>query len=168
MNDLSRAGFIPASLRVKNVAMMCPYGRRVLMILGAGGVGRWVRLWIDHLFVLKIRTSRNVFHSMFWMFKYERNEQTCARFWTQQFYYNSSTTNNNDEINLTTTYDIISTYTTNWRIFATHCSATFAFEFKHLKLKEVTSIQKILYDDCNNGANASPIRMTKNSCLTNF
>lgn len=40
VNDLSRAGFIPSSLRVKSVAMMCPYGRRVLVLLGAGGVGR--------------------------------------------------------------------------------------------------------------------------------
>lgn len=40
VNDLSRAGFIPASIRVQNVAMLCPYGRRVLVLLGAGGVGR--------------------------------------------------------------------------------------------------------------------------------
>ncbi|KAI6241434.1 26S proteasome non-ATPase regulatory subunit 7 [Aphelenchoides fujianensis] len=40
VNDLSRAGFIPASLRVQNVAMMSPYGRRTLVLLGACGVGR--------------------------------------------------------------------------------------------------------------------------------
>ena len=40
VNDLSRAGFIPASLKMQNVAMMCPYGRRTLVLLGAGGVGR--------------------------------------------------------------------------------------------------------------------------------
>ncbi|KAI6178649.1 Guanylate kinase domain containing protein [Aphelenchoides besseyi] len=40
VNDLSRAGFIPASLKTQNVAMLCPYGRRVLCLLGANGVGR--------------------------------------------------------------------------------------------------------------------------------
>lgn len=37
VNDLSRAGFIPAALRVQNVAMMSPYGRRTLVLLGASG-----------------------------------------------------------------------------------------------------------------------------------
>ncbi|CAD5210108.1 unnamed protein product [Bursaphelenchus xylophilus] len=40
VNDLSRAGFIKPGLKMENVAMLCPYGRRTLAILGAPGVGR--------------------------------------------------------------------------------------------------------------------------------
>lgn len=40
VNDLSRVGYIPASLSKEKVAMLCPFGRRVLVLLGAVGVGR--------------------------------------------------------------------------------------------------------------------------------
>ncbi|PIO73584.1 SH3 domain protein [Teladorsagia circumcincta] len=40
VNDLSRVGYLPASLSKEKVAMLCPFGRRVLVLLGAVGVGR--------------------------------------------------------------------------------------------------------------------------------
>ncbi|KAI3411038.1 hypothetical protein GPALN_003123 [Globodera pallida] len=41
VNDLSTSGFVPASLvRVRPVAMLSPFGRRVIVMLGANGVGR--------------------------------------------------------------------------------------------------------------------------------
>ncbi|TKR93252.1 hypothetical protein L596_007745 [Steinernema carpocapsae] len=40
VNDLSRVGYIPAHLSMERVGMMSPYGRRVLVLLGAPGVGR--------------------------------------------------------------------------------------------------------------------------------
>uniref|UniRef100_A0A1I7YRK9 Guanylate kinase-like domain-containing protein n=1 Tax=Steinernema glaseri TaxID=37863 RepID=A0A1I7YRK9_9BILA len=40
VNDLSRVGYIPSRLSMERVGMMSPYGRRVLMLLGAPGVGR--------------------------------------------------------------------------------------------------------------------------------
>ncbi|CAD5206903.1 unnamed protein product [Bursaphelenchus okinawaensis] len=40
VNDLSTAGFIKHGLKMENVAMLCPYGRRTLVLLGAPGVGR--------------------------------------------------------------------------------------------------------------------------------
>lgn len=40
VNDLSRVGYLPATLFKEKVAMLSPYGRRVLVLLGAVGVGR--------------------------------------------------------------------------------------------------------------------------------
>uniref|UniRef100_A0A915EF48 Guanylate kinase-like domain-containing protein n=1 Tax=Ditylenchus dipsaci TaxID=166011 RepID=A0A915EF48_9BILA len=40
VNDLSKAGFVPSNIKVERVAMLSPYGRRVLVLLGAAGVGR--------------------------------------------------------------------------------------------------------------------------------
>ncbi|KAK0424270.1 hypothetical protein QR680_008585 [Steinernema hermaphroditum] len=40
VNDLSRVGYIPSRLSMERVGMMSPYGRRVLVLLGAPGVGR--------------------------------------------------------------------------------------------------------------------------------
>ncbi|KAL3110965.1 hypothetical protein niasHT_017738 [Heterodera trifolii] len=41
VNDLSTAGYVPASLvRVRPVAMLSPFGRRSIVLLGANGVGR--------------------------------------------------------------------------------------------------------------------------------
>ena len=40
VNDLSRVGYLPSNLSMEHVSMLAPYGRRVLVLLGAPGVGR--------------------------------------------------------------------------------------------------------------------------------
>ncbi|CAD6196290.1 unnamed protein product [Caenorhabditis auriculariae] len=40
MADLSQVGYLPASLSLEKVSMLTPFGRRVLVLLGAVGVGR--------------------------------------------------------------------------------------------------------------------------------
>ncbi|KAL7078100.1 hypothetical protein ACQ4LE_002568 [Meloidogyne hapla] len=40
VNDLSTSGFVPKNIRTCPVAMLCPYGRRVIALIGANGVGR--------------------------------------------------------------------------------------------------------------------------------
>nr|CAD2169283.1 unnamed protein product [Meloidogyne enterolobii] len=40
VNDLSTSGFVPNNIRTRPVAMLCPYGRRVIALIGANGVGR--------------------------------------------------------------------------------------------------------------------------------
>ncbi|MFH4979357.1 hypothetical protein AB6A40_006066 [Gnathostoma spinigerum] len=40
VNDISRVGLVPAKERIERVAMLTPYGRRVLVLLGAPHVGR--------------------------------------------------------------------------------------------------------------------------------
>uniref|UniRef100_A0A7E4VP65 Guanylate kinase-like domain-containing protein n=1 Tax=Panagrellus redivivus TaxID=6233 RepID=A0A7E4VP65_PANRE len=40
VNDISQCALVPASLPTIKVSMLCPYGRRTLVILGAPGVGR--------------------------------------------------------------------------------------------------------------------------------
>lgn len=40
VNDISQCAFVPASLPTIQVSMLCPYGRRTLVLLGAPGVGR--------------------------------------------------------------------------------------------------------------------------------
>ncbi|CAJ0930238.1 unnamed protein product, partial [Mesorhabditis belari] len=40
VNDLTHVGYLPTNLAMEKVSMLCPFGRRVLVLLGAPGVGR--------------------------------------------------------------------------------------------------------------------------------
>ncbi|CAI2303682.1 unnamed protein product [Caenorhabditis sp. 36 PRJEB53466] len=40
LGDLTQVGYLPASLTMEKVSMLCPFGRRTLVLLGAVGTGR--------------------------------------------------------------------------------------------------------------------------------
>ncbi|CAO4361550.1 unnamed protein product [Caenorhabditis nigoni] len=40
LSDLTQVGYLPASLAMEKVSMLCPFGRRTLVLLGAVGTGR--------------------------------------------------------------------------------------------------------------------------------
>lgn len=40
MDDLSQVGYVPLNIRMERIALLNPFGRRVLVLLGASGTGR--------------------------------------------------------------------------------------------------------------------------------
>ncbi|CAP31081.2 Protein CBG12035 [Caenorhabditis briggsae] len=40
LSDLTQVGYLPASLAMEKLSMLCPFGRRTLVLLGAVGTGR--------------------------------------------------------------------------------------------------------------------------------
>lgn len=40
LGDLTQVGYLPTSLTMEKVSMLCPFGRRTLVLLGAVGTGR--------------------------------------------------------------------------------------------------------------------------------